>query len=225
VSHIPQVALLDARGSTEGGTFGFSVVRRGDPASTATFTPAPGTIVLGPDGVEVPRGETGLIAAVTFGAGYYKHPEWTAKSFRTISGEPYAVPGDYGRIEDDGTLTLLGRGGSTINTGGEKVFPEEVEAVLRSFPYVRDAVVAGVPDDRLGEVVGAIVEFADAGATSVDDLMAAAGEQLAGYKMPRHVVVAPPPRGPNGKVDLVSARQLVADASRAEAAPPQRNNS
>jgi 3-oxocholest-4-en-26-oate---CoA ligase len=213
LAHIPQVALLDACGSTEGGTYGFSVVRRGDPASTATFTPAPGTIVLGPDGAEVPKGETGLIAAVTFGAGYYKHPEWTAKSFRTIDGEPYVVPGDYGRIEHDGTLTLLGRGGSTINTGGEKVFPEEVEAVLRSFPDVRDAVVAGVPDDRLGEIVVAIVEFADASTTSVDDLIAGAREQLAGYKVPRHFVVATPPRGPNGKVDLDSARRLVADAT------------
>jgi 3-oxocholest-4-en-26-oate---CoA ligase len=217
LDHMPQVTLVDGCGSTEGGTYGVSTVRRGDDLSTTRFTAAPGTIVLDPNGAEAPRGETGLIAAVTVTSGYYKHPDKTAETFRTIDGRHYVVPGDLGRIDGDGTLTLLGRSGSTINTGGEKVYAEEVEAVLRSFGDVRDAVVVGVPDERLGQVVGAIIGLTEP-ARSVDELVAAVRERLAGYKVPRHVALDTPPRGPNGKADLAQARQMLAEHVAAEAA-------
>jgi fatty-acyl-CoA synthase len=215
LDHMPTATLLDACGSTEGGTYGFTVVRRGDDPSTARFTPAPGTIILRDDGrAEAPIGETGLIAAVTQTTGYYKHPEKTAETFRMIDGQQYVVPGDLGRIEPDGSITLLGRGTSVINTGGEKVHPEEVEDVLKALPGVIDAIVVGVPDERLGQVVGAVVQAAPGAPASQTDLAAAVRRKLAGYKAPRRIVfVDEIPRAPNGKADLARARDLAGEES------------
>ena len=166
LDHMPQATLVDACGSTEGGTYGVSIVHHGDDVSTARFTRAPGTIILDVHGEEAAVGEMGMIAAVTQTSGYYKHPEKTAATFRTIDGERYVVPGDLGRIEPDGSITLLGRGSSVVNTGGEKVHPEEVEDVLKSLPQVVDAIVVGIPDDRLGQAVAAVVQPAP-GASAV----------------------------------------------------------
>jgi len=148
--------------------------------------------------------------------GYYKDPEKTAQTFRVVDGERVSVPGDWAAVEADGTIRLLGRGSLCINTAGEKVFPEEVEAVLASHPAVRDALVVGVPDHRFGEVVCALVELGEAGAgpVSQDELAKWARARLAGYKVPRRVVVVPSvPRAPNGKADYRTARQLASGAS------------
>ena len=208
LDHMPQATLVDAAGSTEGGTYGISIVRSGDDLSTATFARAPGTIIIDGRDEEVAAGEIGLIAAVTHTSGYYKHPEKTAETFRTINGEWYVVPGDLGRIEPDGTITLLGRGTSVVNTGGEKVHPEEVEDVLKAIPSVVDAIVVGIPDERLGQAVAAVVQRTPASSLSEAEIVAAVREQLAGYKAPRRVVfVDEIPRSPNGKADLARAAQ------------------
>jgi acyl-CoA synthetase (AMP-forming)/AMP-acid ligase II len=220
LDHLPGATLLDACGSTEGGTYGFAVVRRGDDPTTARFERAPGTVILRDDGqAEAPIGETGLIAALTQTTGYYKQPEKTAETFRTIDGQQYVVPGDLGRIEPDGSITLLGRGTSVINTGGEKVHPEEVEDVLKALRGVIDAIVVGVPDERLGQVVGAVLQLAPGARASQTDVATAVRRKLAGYKAPRRIVfVDEIPRSPNGKADLARARDLTGAAD-AIAAP------
>lgn len=211
LEYMPRARLVDACGSTEGGTYGISIVGVGDELSTARFMRAPGTMILGEGGEEAAAGEVGLIAAVTQTSGYFKHPEKTAETFRTINGQRYVVPGDLGVIEPDGSITLLGRGTSVINTGGEKVHPEEVEDVLKAIPSIVDAIVVGVPDDRLGQSVAAIVQTSSTAALSEDEVTAVVREQLAGYKAPRCVVfVDEIPRSPNGKADLTAARALAA---------------
>ena len=130
LEHLPQAALLDFCGSTEGVTYGFRRVRRGDPVFTANFEAARGLRVIGPDRRELPRGEVGLLAGPTPASGYHKDPQRSAATFFTIDGEQLAAPGDLGRIEADGSVTLIGRGTSVINTGGEKVHPAEVEEVI-----------------------------------------------------------------------------------------------
>ncbi len=134
--------------------------------------------------------------------GYYKDPEKSAGTFVVIDGVRFAIPGDYAVVEADGTLTLLGRGSVCINTGGEKVFPEEVEEVLKEHPTIHDAAVVGVPDERFGEAVTAVVE-PEAGAT-VDEaaVIAFIKERLAAYKAPKRVLVVPSiGRAANGKMD------------------------
>jgi fatty-acyl-CoA synthase len=209
LEHMPKATLVDACGSTEGGTYGISIVRHGDDLNTARFARAPGTFILGERGEEVAVGVTGLIAAVTQTTGYYKHPEKTAETFRTINGERYVVPGDYGRIEADGSITLLGRGSSVINTGGEKVHPEEVEDILKALASVVDVIVVGIPDERLGQTVAAVVHPTPGAMLSEEEIVALVRERLAGYKVPRRVVfVDEIPRSPNGKADLALAREL-----------------
>ena len=215
LDYIPHATLVDACGSTEGGTYGISIVGKGDDVSTARFARAPGTIILDERDEEAAPGEVGLIAAVTQTTGYYKHPEKTAETFRTINGERYVVPGDLGRIEPDGSITLLGRGTSVVNTGGEKVHPEEVEDVLKAMPSVVDAIVVGIPDERLGQAVAAVVQPRSGASLTAAEVEAAVREHLAGYKAPRRVAfVDEIPRSPNGKADLAHARALAAAVQR-----------
>jgi 3-oxocholest-4-en-26-oate---CoA ligase len=214
LDHTPHLTLLDACGSTEGGTYGFSIVRRGDDLHTAQFRAAPGTMILDEGGGQAPPGQVGLIAAATQTTGYYKHPEKTAETFRTINGQPYVVPGDLGVIAPDGMIRLVGRGSSVINTGGEKVHPEEVEEALRHVPGVSDAIVVGIPDERLGQAVAAIVRLAPRASIWEEQLVTILREQLAGYKAPRRIVfVDEIPRSPNGKADLRRARELATAAA------------
>jgi 3-oxocholest-4-en-26-oate---CoA ligase len=209
---IPDATLIDSCGSTEGAWMGSSVVRRGDPTATAEFKAAPGAVVLDSDGepMEAGSGRAGLIATPVPTSGYYKDPVKTAAVFREIGGVLHAVPGDYGIIGAHGTLTLLGRGSSCINTGGEKVFPEEVESVIRSLPAVEDAIVFGVRDDRFGERVVAVVQCAIGARLCPDDVVQGARDRLAHYKAPKQIVlVSRVPRFPNGKPDYPSARSLL----------------
>jgi fatty-acyl-CoA synthase len=145
--------------------------------------------------------------------GYYKDPEKTAATFIEFEGKRYSCPGDYATVEADGTLTLLGRGSVCINTGGEKVFPEEVEEVLKTHPAVRDAVAVGVPDDKFGEAITAVVETTDPDAEiDGDELIAHVKARLAAYKAPKRVLVVPTiGRAPNGKVDYKRLKAYATD--------------
>jgi 3-oxocholest-4-en-26-oate---CoA ligase len=204
------VRLVDACGSTEGATYGMRVVSRVDGVATANFDPLPGVIVLAPDGQAASPGTDGLLASPTPSDGYFNDPAMTRKSFRLINGVQYTVPGDIGRLEKDGSLTLIGRGTSVINTGGEKVHPEEVEQVIKAVAGVDDAIVLGVPDDRLGTTVAAVVATRADSLLTTQDLDRAVRESLAGYKAPRRIVLSRSvPRLPNGKPDFQGAMALV----------------
>src|SRR5205814_3829318 len=120
--------------------------------------------------------------------GYYKDAEKTAATFRTVEGRRYSIPGDYATVDPDGTIRLLGRGSACINTGGEKVYPEEVELALRAHPDVFDCVVVGVPDTRWGEMVVAMVQLADDVDMNEDALRKHCRASLSGYKVPKQFV-------------------------------------
>jgi acyl-CoA synthetase (AMP-forming)/AMP-acid ligase II len=158
-------------------------------SSDGSFVASPDTRVL-PDGRLARRGNIPL--------GYYKDPERTAATFPIIDGERWSVPGDYASLEPDGTIRLLGRGTTSINTAGEKVWPEEVEGVIKSLAGVRDAAVVGVPDARFGERVVAVV----AGDVDEPSVIAHVKARLAHYKAPRHVLLVDSlERRENGKLD------------------------
>jgi fatty-acyl-CoA synthase len=144
--------------------------------------------------------------------GYYKDELKTAQTFRTFEGVRWSVPGDWAEVDADGSLKLLGRGSVCINTGGEKVFPEEVEEALKTHEAVRDAVCVGLPDKRFGEVICAVVELESAGDDLHDvDLAAHVKTKLAAYKAPRQIVVVDTiGRAPNGKVDYRALKKLAA---------------
>jgi 3-oxocholest-4-en-26-oate---CoA ligase len=217
MAHQP-VLCLDSLGSSEGVGFANSITGRGQETATAKFTIGEHTKVLTDDGDEVEPG-SGTLGMLARGGhipvGYYKDPEKSAATFREVRGERYSIPGDFATVEADGSITLLGRGSVSINSGGEKIYPEEVEEAVKALPGVRDCLVVGVPDDRFGEAVTAVVA-ADEGA-SVDAAAVLAGSShLARFKRPRHVVVVDHVlRGPNGKADYSwakeTARAAVAD--------------
>jgi acyl-CoA synthetase (AMP-forming)/AMP-acid ligase II len=151
--------------------------------------------------------------------GYYGDPEKTASAFPTIRGHRYVIPGDWARSNGDGTIELLGRLSAVVNTGGEKVFPAEVENALLEHPAVDDAVVFGLPDRRFGEVVCAMVAPAGGAEIDVEALQAFVGERLAGYKKPRHILVRPTlERTLTGKVELARGKE---DALRELAQPAE----
>ena len=212
------VTILDAMGSTEG-SMGSSVVSRlMPPGETAKFAINPTTKVFNERDEEVRPGsdEIGMIANGGFAPiGYYKDPEKSARTFRVIDGHRYSFPGDFAKVAADGSLILLGRGSVCINTGGEKVFPEEVEEALKAHDSVWDALVVGVPDDRFGERVTAVVSARPGNRIDEADLVAFARQRLAGYKMPRRVIVVDTVRrAANGKADYKWAKQTaLADAS------------
>ena len=210
LSTLPSVVFTDAIGASETGFTGISFVSAGaEQRGGPSVTPGPHTIVLDDLGRRAGPGETGRLARGGFiPVGYYKDPVKTAAMFVEVDGERFVVPGDLARIEADGTITLLGRGNTCVNTGGEKVFPEEVEGALKSHPGVFDALVIGIPDDRLGQRVAALVQPRDGVDLDLAELEAAARERIAGYKVPRTVwLVDHIGRTPSGKADYGWARR------------------
>ncbi len=211
----PEVTLLDALGSSEAPGLGVSVSTRDSSTATAQFRIGEQAQVIADDGEFVEPG-SGDIGMVAFGGpmplGYYKDDAKTASTFRTVAGRRWSIPGDYATVEVDGTLNLLGRGSVCINTGGEKVFPEEVEEVLKLHPSVRDAVCVGLPDERFGQRICAVVE-PEPGA-EIPELGALADHtksRLAGYKAPRELVIVDTiGRAPSGKVDYKALTALAA---------------
>ena len=204
--HNPGMTLVDSLGSSEAVGMGRSMSRAGKTTETAGFTLGPETRILNEDGRDVVpgSGEQGRVAIRGRGPmGYYKDPDKSAATFVLIDRVRWTIPGDFATVRADGSVQLLGRGSVCINTGGEKVFPEEVEEVLKRHPAVADAVVVGVPDDRFGESVTALVEAKAGGDVPPDaELIDWVKGQLASYKAPRRVLtVGTIGRAPNGKVD------------------------
>jgi 3-oxocholest-4-en-26-oate---CoA ligase len=205
LEHLPEVVLFDSFGSSEAVGLGASVSTKGNAQKTAKFSLGPTVHVFDDDNVRVNPGDEriGFVALSGFvPLGYYKDPEKTAKTFRVIDGVRYSVPGDYAQVTEEGTLQLLGRGSVCINTGGEKVFPEEVEEIVKLHDSINDAVCVGIPDDRFGEVICAVVEPFNGAAIDADAVIEHVRARLARYKSPRHIVVIDTiGRAANGKVD------------------------
>ncbi len=207
------MVLADIMGSSEGG-MGSSVTTRDTGAKTARFEMSEGVKVFTDDDEEVEPGSGVMGRIATSGfvpLGYYKDPEKTAATFREIDGVRYSFPGDYATVEVDGSITLLGRGSVCINTGGEKVFPEEVEEVVKQHPAVLDCLVVGLPDDRFGERIVALAATRDGEHVDVEALGDFTRERLAGYKVPReYIIVDAVRRAVNGKADYKWASQEAA---------------
>ncbi len=217
LGHIPGMGILDLIAASEG-SMGMSISIAGAVAPTGTFTPGPGVIVLADDGRRIEPGsdEAGIVALPGGAAGYFKDEAKTAKTFKVIDGVRYTLPGDWATVAADGTLTLLGRGSQVINTAGEKVFPEEVEEAFKALPAVEDCLVFGVPDERFGQRVVAVVSRSGGDGADVTDadLLAAVRTRLAAYKLPKRILTVPiVPRMPSGKADYPAARSLLEEAS------------
>ena len=205
---LPTIVLTDAVGSSEGGSNGYSIVERGKsaPKGVARVRAIRDSVVLDEDLREVAPG-SGVVGKVARKGNipleYYKDPEKSAQTFLTgPDGTRYSVPGDFATLEDDGTITLLGRGSVSINSGGEKIFPEEVESAVRRHPEVYDCVVVGVPDERWGQRVAVVVQARPGTEPDLDAIQDECRKHIAGYKVPREVhYVDKVERSPSGKPD------------------------
>jgi acyl-CoA synthetase (AMP-forming)/AMP-acid ligase II len=214
---LPNAYISEAVGSSESGFNGLRLLEKGATANNSGLINVPlgpGTIVLGDDNQPVKPGEIGRMArGGNVPLGYYKDPVKTAATFIEVDGKRYSVPGDLARLEEDGTMTLLGRGSQCINSGGEKIHPEEVEAALKAHPQVYDALVVGVDDERWGQKVAAVVQPREGQQPTLDDLVEYCRTRIAGYKVPRSLhLVDVIPRQPSGKPDYPRARTLASDA-------------
>ncbi|HEY8524422.1 MAG TPA: acyl-CoA synthetase, partial [Acidimicrobiales bacterium] len=234
LEHLPNAQILDFIASTETAA-GVSVARAGNVPPTGRFTPYPGVILVDDDGAVVPPGARvpGRLAVPGRFGGYRGDDAKTAAVTLEVDGAPYTLPGDVAVWEDDGTISLLGRGSACINTGGEKVFPEEVEEAAKRDPAVDDCLVFGVPDERFGQRVVAVVSMvgSDVGgsgpggrpvdpASLVNGLLDRLRGELAAYKLPRAVVVLDRvPRTPSGKPDYAAARAELARRTGAASMP------
>jgi acyl-CoA synthetase (AMP-forming)/AMP-acid ligase II len=203
---LPNRVITDSIGSSETGFGGTSIVAKGEhhmggPRVTIDHR----TVVLDEDGNEVKPGSgiRGVIAKKgNIPVGYYKDEKKTAETFRTYNGVRYAIPGDYAEVEADGTVTMLGRGSVSINSGGEKIYPEEVEAALKGHPDVFDALVVGVPDPRFGQHVAAVIQPREGARPTLAELDTFVRSEIAGYKVPRSLwYVDEVKRSPAGKPD------------------------
>jgi len=210
-THLPYLMMLDTFGGSEGGAQGRGVDATQGQAGPR-FMADDSTAVLDENMKPLPpgTGKTGKLARKgRIPLGYYKDEEKTARTFVVVDGTRWVVAGDMARHEADGTITLLGRGSNCINTGGEKVFPEEVESALRSHPKVFDALVVGVPDSRFGERVAAVVAPRAGEAPTLEELSVHCRTHVAGYKVPRELhLVEKIERSPSGKPDYVWAKAL-----------------
>jgi 3-oxocholest-4-en-26-oate---CoA ligase len=214
--HHPGMLLVDAFSSSEAIGMGISVSSGAGAASTARFTLGPEVRVVDEAGSDVPPGGSGVLAlSGRIPVGYYKDEAKTAATFRTIGGVRYSVPGDFAEVGDDGSIHLLGRGSVCINTGGEKVYPEEVEETIKTLPGVADTVVVGIANERFGEEIVAVVEASSGqgdGSLEPDLVIAHVKARLASYKAPRRVrLVTSIGRSPSGKVDYARHRSEAAE--------------
>ncbi|MCY3883569.1 MAG: acyl-CoA synthetase [Gammaproteobacteria bacterium] len=212
-----EMQLIDAMGSTEGG-IGSSVSNREDTPKTAQFTLSPGVKVFDDNDKEVVPGSGQAGRLATSGLvplGYYKDLEKSQATFREVDGVRYSFPGDFAVVESDLTITLLGRGSNCINTAGEKVYPEEVEEIAKQHPDVSDCLVVGVPDERFGHRIVAVVSRVEGQDVTERDLIDFAREHIAGYKIPKQVFVEDTVRrSPAGKADYKWARALAEERIR-----------
>ena len=214
LKHHPGMLLIDAFSSSEALGMGTSVSSGADASQTARFTLGPEVRVLDADGRDVVPG-SGTVGVLALGGriplGYYKDEDKSASTFRVIDGARYSVPGDFAEVAEDGTIHLLGRGSACINTGGEKVYPEEVEEAVKTFDGIVDAVAVGIPNERFGEEIVAVVELAPGVPPDQVEPQAVIDHvkaQLASYKAPKRVrLVETIGRSPSGKVDYGRLRR------------------
>ncbi len=220
LAHAPDALLIDFLNASEASGMGRALTSAKKTAGGARFQLGRNACVIDESGRPLAKGsaEAGRVAVRGhLPLGYYKDPVKTAATFPVIDGIRYAVPGDLATVDADGTITLLGRGSTCINTGGEKVFPEEVEEAINAHPDIADALVVGVPHPRFGQMVAAAVEWAGGAARDEQALLDHLRGRLAGHKIPRAMVpVDTIGRGPNGKADRpgVTARIVAALAAR-----------
>jgi acyl-CoA synthetase (AMP-forming)/AMP-acid ligase II len=210
LEHLPRAMIIDLIAASEG-SMGMSISTAQAPVPTGRFRPSPGVIVITEEGepIEPGSGQAGLVALLGGAERYHKDEAKSAATFRIIGGQRYTIPGDYAVVEADGTLVLLGRGSSCINTAGEKVYPEEVEEVLKAQPSVEDALVFGVEDERFGQKVAAVISRTANADAPIDEILTAARVTLAAFKVPRSVVIVDVvPRTSVGKADYEAARRL-----------------
>ena len=210
LAHLPGALINDTFGSSESGVFARAISGVGQAPAQGRFAGSASAVVLDDDlrPVVPGSGAVGRLArSGPVALGYYNDPEKTAATFPVVDGVRYVVTGDHATVDADGTIRLLGRGSACINTGGEKVYPDEVEAALKSHPAVADAMVVGVPDERFGERVVALVAFRPPASGPSPDLDAHVRRLVAGYKAPRAVVpVEAVERFPSGKPDYAWGR-------------------
>ena len=201
--------LMDTMGSTEGG-MGASVTTRDNPPATAKFSLNPGVIVLADDGEILSPGSEKIGLIGTSGlvpVGYYKDEKKSAETFREVDGVRYSFPGDYAKLEADGTITLLGRGSNCINSAGEKIYPEEVEEALKKDALVFDCLVVGMPDEKFGQKIVAVVSTVDNQQVNETELIENTRKIIAGYKLPKTILFTDEvQRAPNGKANYKWAK-------------------
>ncbi|HEY0951886.1 AMP-binding protein, partial [Nocardioides sp.] len=221
----PNAVFTDSVGSTETGFGGMGMQ---DPANISTDGPVvalgPGSVVLDEDNrildLETNVGRTGRLArGGSVPVGYYKDPVKSAATFIEVDGARYSVPGDFARIEEGGRVTLLGRGSNCVNTGGEKVYPEEVEMAVKGHPAVYDVLVVGIPDEKYGQAVAAVVELREGATLELDELREFLRAHLSGYKLPRSLTIVDRiPRNATGKAQYPKAKELAMAGFAAKAA-------
>ena len=213
--HLPTIMITDAIGSSESGNNGMTMVTKDTTAmkSGPTVSRLGDTVVFDEDLVQVEPG-SGVIGKIArsgdIPVGYYNDPVKTAETFITVDGTRYVMPGDFATVEADGSITLLGRGSVVINSGGEKIFPEEVESAVRSHPAVTDAIVCGAPDERWGQTVAEIIAPRPGQSASLAEIQEHCRTHIAGYKLPRRLfIVESIQRSPSGKPDYRWATDIV----------------
>jgi acyl-CoA synthetase (AMP-forming)/AMP-acid ligase II len=221
----PNSIFTDSVGATE---TGFSGMGMQDANNISTDGPViglgPGSVVIDADNnVLDPETHIGVVGRLGRGGsvpvGYYKDPAKSAATFLVIDGERYSVPGDFARIEEGKRVTLLGRGSNCVNTGGEKVYPEEVEMAIKGHPAVYDTLVVGIPDEKFGQAVAAVVELREGETLELEDLRTFLRAHLSGYKLPRSLtIVDRVPRNATGKAQYPAAKELALAGFAAKAA-------
>ncbi len=217
LEYFPEATLSDSLGSSEGSRLGSAITRQGETTRTASFQIGDNVKVFTEDFREVRpgSGEAGMIAkAGALPLGYYKDEAGTEKTFPVVDGVRYSLAGDWCQVEADGTMILLGRGNNCINTGGEKVFPEEVEEILKTHPAIYDAAVLGVPDERWGQAVTAVIRTVADAPLDETHVRAYLDTRLARYKHPKVLYqVSAGLRHENGKVNYRAVRKLMESAA------------
>jgi 3-oxocholest-4-en-26-oate---CoA ligase len=215
--------FTDSIGATETGFTGMGMQ---DKNAISTDGPVvalgPNSVVIDDDNKVIDPSNVGAIGRLARGGsvpvGYYKDPEKSAKTFIEVDGERYSVPGDNARIEADGKVTLLGRGSNCVNTGGEKVYPEEVEMAIKNHPAVYDTLVVGIPDEKFGQAVAAVVSIREGSSLELEELRDFLRDHLSGYKLPRSLVIVDEvPRNATGKAQYPAAKQIILDSQGAPA--------
>lgn len=223
--HFPNAVFTDSVGSSETGFQGTGLQDASALSTDGPVVSIPSTTaIIGDDGVLLDPvkdvGKVGRTArAGNVPVGYYKDPEKSAKTFVVIDGVRYSIPGDYARIEEGNRITLLGRGSNCINTGGEKVYPEEVEQAVKAHPAVYDVLVVGLPDDKYGQAVAAVIQPREGQSVELDELRTFLRAHLSGYKLPRALTLVDEiPRNATGKAQYPRAKELALAARTSEGA-------